>query len=776
MTRKLIPIILFVLLLVQNSFSQKNNNPKFEQTLEPHPVIELNNWHVHAEALPINKVFSKKTDKWPVEMMNYEYWWGKEKVKWFVQEIIIPDEFDGKDVILELAADAQIVVYLDGELSALPDRVNNQILISKNAKKGERHKIGIKMIKSGKRAHFYQSDLYAYPKGYGDFINTLFKVSSLKPRDGWFVKELKFKKLASDKASAKEFDDSEWKTAPINKNWKGEFLHAWSRGIIELPNEINGFPVKNQKIRLEASTNDRGEIWINGDLKLKFDHNPGVVLIDDENLTGKAFQISVKVINQQGSGELRYLKFITEREYQAKQNYAILLNTLRKTRYYYKRHPKPDLKELKNITNIIQSVLTNSENQLQKINTLKDKIYGINEKLRKNPVFMVPPYLQAVKDDGITIMWETIFLADGRIEFGTDKNLGSTITTSGAESTMHEITLTGLEKDKDYYYRVVSGNMSSPIQKFHTKIPEDKPFKFIVVGDSRSYPKVFENAVKLAARENADLILNVGDVVSSGHNLDEWVDEYFYPMRYIGGSVPSYISIGNHEYGGYWDIRRVPPYEERVNHPLESTGSNEYWFDFKYGNSNFIFIDANKEDGPKGDRISPGSEQYEWFKNSVKRADKNGQWTFVLFHHPPYSECWSGGYYDGEAHLRDEIVPLIEMNGVDITFNGHTHDYERGLPHPPYDPKTGKGNNSAWIIAGGGGSDLDYHKYYEWEQMDLPKVKATTDNDDPDEGQYYEYHYIVIEINGKHLKYKAVKMNSDGSDGGILDEFEMTRE
>jgi len=776
MMKKIIVLVLFVVLILQNGFSQTNDNPKYTQKLEPHPVLELKNWHVHLEALPVPKVFSKKTKKWPVEMMNFEHWWGAEKVKWFVQSVTFPDEFEGKDVILELASDAKIVVYMDGEQLAFPDKVNNQVLISKNAKKGEKHKIAIKMIRSGKRAHFSKSDLYAYPLGYGDFVNTLNKISVLKPRDGWFVKEMKFKKLASDEASKKDFDDSAWENTKINKNWKGEFIHAWSRGIIELPNEINGFPVKGQKIRLEASANDRGEIWINGDLKLKFDHNPGVLLIDDENLTGKPFQISVKVINQQGSGELRYLKFITEKEYRASQNYVELLSALRKTRYHYKRHPNPDLIELEEITHTIQSALAKNENALLKINNLKDKANEINLRLKKNPSFMVPPYLQAVKDDGITIMWETVFPANGKIEYGTDKNLGSSISTSGSESTMHELTLSGLEKDKDYFYRVVSGNMASPVWKFHTKIPENKPFKFIVVGDNRTYPKVFENVIKLAARENADLILNVGDVVTNGSKFDQWVDEYFYPLRYIGATTSSYISIGNHEYGGFWDILKVPPYEERVNHPLESTGSNEYWFDFKYGNSNFIFIDASKESGPKGDRITPGSEQYEWFKNAVKRADKNGQWTFTIFHHPPYSECWSGGYYDGEAHLRDEIVPLIEMNGVDIVFNGHTHDYERGLPHPPYDPETGKGNNSAWVIAGGGGSDLDYHKYYEWEQIDLPKVKATTDNDDPDDGQYYQYHYIIIEINGKHLKYKAVKMNSDGSDGGILDEFEMTRE
>ena len=35
------------------------------------------------------------------------------------------------------------------------------------------------------------------------------------------------------------------------------------------------------------------------------------------------------------------------------------------------------------------------------------------------------------------------------------------------------------------------------------------------------------------------------------------------------------------------------------------------------------------------------------------------------------------------------------------------------------------------------------------------------------------YQYCVVEINGKHLKFKAIKMNGDGSYGGVLDEFEL---
>ncbi|MBT6113917.1 MAG: hypothetical protein HOH03_09940 [Candidatus Marinimicrobia bacterium] len=115
----------------------------------------------------------------------------------------------------------------------------------------------------------------------------------------------------------------------------------------------------------------------------------------------------------------------------------------------------------------------------------------------------------------------------------------------------------------------------------------------------------------------------------------------------------------------------------------------------------------------------------------------------------------------------------MELNGVDIVFSGHTHDYERGLPHPPYDPETGSGNNAAYIVTGGAGSFLDNHKYKEWEQIDIPDHPARPNSNESDEGQYYEYHYIVIDINGDVLKATTQKMNGDGTYGGVIDSFEL---
>ena len=123
--------------------------------------------------------------------------------------------------------------------------------------------------------------------------------------------------------------------------------------------------------------------------------------------------------------------------------------------------------------------------------------------------------------------------------------------------------------------------------------------------------------------------------------------------------------------------------------------------------------------------------------------------------------------------MREYIVPIIEENNVSIVFAGHTHDYERGLPHPPYNPKTGEGNNAAYIITGGGGALLDNHKYYEWDQIDLPDHPANPNSDEFDGGEYYRYHYVLVEVDGETIKVKAIEVNGDGTKGEVFDSFEM---
>ncbi len=758
-----------IILFYNQIFAQSD---QIIQPLYPHPVIELNEWLVHSGDLTLNKVFENNPSLWQNETLNNE-WWEKGLIKWFKKEVVIPEELDGLDVILHINVAPSGIVYVNGNKLFNAGEKSGRCVLVESAKINQKFEIAVKAQNQGYNCRFYRADLIGMPKGYGKFLRVIKDFNKLKPPAGRKIENWKRKLYVDDEVALASYIDKNWESVKTGDSWSGERKHGWYRHLLNLPKEIDGFQVEGKSLRLLVNTNDRGEIWYKGRLLQEFQESEGNVILTSSAHVDDPALIAIKVKNIWGKGSLREVTLITDEAYKLRKNFDILMMRIDRLDRYFQRHPSPDVNQLSKIVSSIQQSLDKSHNLTSKFRDISNNLNLTGNLLTETPAFMIPPYLQAVEEDGITIMWETVYPSYGKILYGKDDELNNTVIEESIPSTMHEITLSGLDKNSDYKYKVIVGNLSSKVYSFHTKKSKNDPLKFIVYGDSRSFPKVHEDLVQMMVDEKPDFIINVGDVVTTGAKLNEWIDEHFYPLRHISGDVPTYISIGNHEYGGYWDTRIVPPYEERVHNPLNSTGSTEYYYSFDYGNSHFIFLDPNKADSPDGDRISPGSQQYNWFVNDVKKAKENSEWIFVFLHQPPYSEAWSGGYYDGEPLLRKEIVPIIEANNVDIVFAGHTHDYERGLPHPPYDPITGNGNNAVYVITGGGGSNLDNHKYKEWEQIDLPDHPASTDNNDFDGGEYYQYHYVVVEINGKNLKYKAVKMNGDGSNGGILDSFEL---
>ena len=179
-------------------------------------------------------------------------------------------------------------------------------------------------------------------------------------------------------------------------------------------------------------------------------------------------------------------------------------------------------------------------------------------------------------------------------------------------------------------------------------------------------------------------------------------------------------------------------------------------------------IDKDWESVKTGDSWR-GERKHAWYRILLELPEEidgfqvKGKSIRLLMNANDRGEIWFKGQLFQE--FQDDQGNVILTDAANIT--------EPGLSHPPYDPETGSGNNAVYVITGGGGSNLDNHKYKEWEQIDLPDHQATTDNDDFDGGEYYLYHYIVVEIDGKNLKYKAVKMNGDGSHGGIFDSFKL---
>ena len=757
-------LVFFVLLFANGLIAQ---NKTFVQTLEPHPYIALNEWYAHKGDLSLAQVAKHKPKLWKIEALNVPFW-EKGGVKWFKQQVIIPKSLAGFDVVLHINVDPEAEVYVDGKSLFKVRGYSGKGVLALSAKEGTTFNIQIRSVNGGYNSRFYNARLVGMPVGYGRFI----KVSNFQEsKNGLEISQWKYGHKAKDESAQIAFEDLAWDERKTSNSWRGEYEHAWYIAKVEIPKAIDSFQVNGKPLRLLVNANDKGEIWVDGKLRQQFSGDEGNIILDKAPKSGSFVTIAIKVINKWGSGDLRYARLITDEAFELKKALAAVNLSLNRLDRYCERHPEPEMSIVNEVTKVIEAHSNSDLNT--KLIVTNSAIKNLAVALADRPAFLVPPYLQNVQNDAITIMWETAYPTYGSVVYGQNGKLDQVVVENKIPSTIHEVTLVGLAPNETYSYQVKCFNMNSELRTFHTNKPKDAPIKIIAYGDNRSYPQVHDNLMKMMARENPDIILNVGDVVSTGSNLMSWVDEYLYPMRYVSGSVPTYIAIGNHEYGGYSEKRIVPPFEKYVNHPLNDAGSTEYFYSVDYGNSHFIFLDPNKANMEEGDGIAVNSQQYNWFVNDVKKARKNSEWIFTLMHQPPYSEAWSGGPYDGEPLLRKYIVPIIEANDVDVVLSGHTHDYERGLPHKPYDPKTGKGNNATYMITGGGGSNLDNHKYFEWEQIDFPDHKAVKDSDETDAGEFYEYHYVVFEINGKHLKLTARKMNGDGSDGGILDSFEL---
>ncbi len=339
-------------------------------------------------------------------------------------------------------------------------------------------------------------------------------------------------------------------------------------------------------------------------------------------------------------------------------------------------------------------------------------------------IFLKGPYLQNVRKDGITIMWETNIPADSVVNYGRI-NINENKIEDKALKTIHEVTINNLEEERVYIYRVSSKGVSSKEYKFKTAIKKDTPFRFVVWGDNRTDVISHTWVANGIAKAKPDIAINVGDVVTRGNEYEQWSREYFKPISCFAHSVPTYIAIGNHEQNAEW-------YYKFVSQP-----GNESWYSFNYGNARFIILDTNKD-------YSIGSEQYNWLKADLNSKEaRDAKWRFVFFHHPAYSEGWDEPGYDGEAFVRSFLLPLFEKNKVDIIFNGHTHDYERGYLNGVYH-----------IITGGGGAGLDSF------QQDFPHITVYKS----------VYHFCQIDINGGNLVLKAITPQ-----GEVIDSFEINK-
>ncbi len=343
--------------------------------------------------------------------------------------------------------------------------------------------------------------------------------------------------------------------------------------------------------------------------------------------------------------------------------------------------------------------------------------------------WVVKPYLQFATRDGITVMSETSRPGRAVVRYGLTSAKMDQVAMGEPGQTIHEVKLTGLNEDDYYFYQMdVEGEGSeyvdSDILTFQTAAKVENPFGFAVVGDTQGPAMpVTKPLAELIWSHRPRFALHAGDLVSTGTNKGQWVDDFFPGIEPFSGRIPLYPVLGNHEEdaGHYYSYMSLP--------------APEFYYTFEYGNAQFFMIDSNRD-------VRPGSPQYDWLKSELARS--KARWKMVVHHHPSwssdendYGDLWKGRSLWGDLRIRP-LTELYDSHGVDIVWNGHIHSYERTWPM-----KSGKAverDAPVYIVTGGGGGGLETPgPIRPWFQHTARRG----------------HHFVIVAINGGILDMKA---------------------
>ncbi|MCB0595166.1 MAG: metallophosphoesterase, partial [Phaeodactylibacter sp.] len=299
------------------------------------------------------------------------------------------------------------------------------------------------------------------------------------------------------------------------------------------------------------------------------------------------------------------------------------------------------------------------------------------------------PYLQMGSPTGMAARWRTDVATDSKIWYGPDPaNLNMSAAVSGSQ-TDHVIILTGLAPNTRYYYAVghdagiLAGGDANHFFQTSPNPGSTQTVRAWVLGDcgtGNSNARAVRNGYyNYIGNAHTDLILLLGDNAYDTGTDQQYQAALFQDM-YEEKLIQSVLwpTIGNHDIDIGNSVNQLDPYFDIFTLPKNGEAGGlpsgtEAYYSFDYANVHFIILDS--EYGPGRD---PGSPMLVWLENDLQANTQD--WTIVYWHHPPYSK----GSHDSDSEsslreMRENVLPILEANGVDLVMSGHSHSYERSF-------------------------------------------------------------------------------------------------
>lgn len=270
-------------------------------------------------------------------------------------------------------------------------------------------------------------------------------------------------------------------------------------------------------------------------------------------------------------------------------------------------------------------------------------------------------------------------------------DIGVISTFKTKELARHSVKLAELKPNTKYCYRVGDNgkNWWSGLFTF-TTAPQDQntPFESLLVTDLQGMTEdsyfasneLLKASERVFSEEGYSFILNLGDIVDNGRNLNQWTYA-LNSARAIYGNTTQIMVAGNHENQVFKPSAGYTPTNDKVNvsgyKPLDlhynfGAAKNEgMYYSFDYSGVHFVVLDTNDI---VNDTLN--YTQVEWLIADLKNAkDKK---TIVAMHKGIYT---TGPHATDKeiVNMRKTLTPIFSGNGVELVLQGHDHVYSESF-------------------------------------------------------------------------------------------------
>ena len=235
----------------------------------------------------------------------------------------------------------------------------------------------------------------------------------------------------------------------------------------------------------------------------------------------------------------------------------------------------------------------------------------------------------------------------------------------------HEATMTGLEPDTEYAYRVGSDRRGYSEQRTFTTGTDGDSWSFLAMADAQigvdtkiaEQSAAWNKAVNTATGEHPDseFIMHLGDQVEGWGAPVKQLEEFTAPEKLQEYRLA--VLKGNHE---TYTLDRH--FQDTYFLPNEVDDTANYFFN--YNNVLFIGLDGNRASKADIDVHA------KFVNETIAAHGGDADWVIVGIHHAPFSQ---GTHYTDKdvVELRNSLTPKLSEAGVDLVLSGHDHIYTR---------------------------------------------------------------------------------------------------